>query len=67
MPAETKLPVKKYTKIAAIAAIGNAKRNPMINIAIKPIISKTSSSHQKFKSEGLKTCIAYKIIHNIKF
>jgi hypothetical protein len=46
MPDHNKLPVKKNTSIAASAAIGKAKRKPMM-IAINAIMSRTISSHQK--------------------
>jgi hypothetical protein len=60
MPAQTRLPVKKNTKIAANPAMGNAKKKPMTKIANRPMISKTNSSHQKPMSEGLRICIANK-------
>jgi hypothetical protein len=65
IPDHSKLPVKKYTSIAANAAMGKANRNPIKTMAIKPIISKTKSSHQKLGSEGLKTCSANKNEHSL--
>jgi hypothetical protein len=46
MPASTKLPVKKYAKMAAKAAIGNANRKPITITAIKAIMRNTITSHQ---------------------
>ncbi len=40
-------PVRNQTRIAAKAAMGNAKRKPKTTMAIKPIISKMISSHKR--------------------
>ncbi len=46
IPAQSKLPVKKKTAMAAKAAMGKAKRTPMKMMAINAIISRTITSHQ---------------------
>ncbi len=52
MPASSRLPVRRKIKIAAIAAIGKARKKPMTMMAIKPMISKTMRSHRKVVLTG---------------
>jgi hypothetical protein len=50
-PVHKRLPVSRYTAIAAKAAKGNASKNWKANMTNKPITNRIISSHQKLGSD----------------
>jgi hypothetical protein len=50
-PVHNRLPVNRYTAIAAKAAKGNASKNRKANMTNKPITNRIISSHQKLGSD----------------